>query len=178
MANTPVFTIGAVSAASTQLSVCRCRSAFATSPAQSPHKTALPTHTTTSQNGLATHKRFVNSSVPVMPATRQTIPNIAPRPAPAPGPNKIAPTTMGTSVSEIGTGPMRIPLQDNDQRGQQGQRGQTDDGCVVTAFHKYLLLSLRILSDATQFYLTALHNYSAQLACICSPCFTKILGNP
>ena len=110
MANTPVFTIGAVSAASTQLSVCRCRSAFATSPAQSPHKTALPTHTTTSQNGLATHKRFVNSSVPVMPATRQTIPNIAPRPAPAPGPNKIAPTTMGTSVSEIGTGPMRIPL--------------------------------------------------------------------
>ena len=68
--------------------------------------------------------------------------------------------------------------QHDDQRGQNGQRGQTDDGCVVTAFHKYLLLSLRILSDATQFYLTALHNYSAQLACICSPCFTKILGNP
>ena len=31
-------------------------------------------------------------------------------PAPAPGPNKIAPTTIGTSVSEIGTGPIRMPL--------------------------------------------------------------------
>ena len=93
-----------------------------------------------------------------MPAIRQTTPNTAPRPAPAPGPKRIAPTTMGTSVSEIGTGPMLDAacdgLQDDDQRGQQGQRGQTDDGCMVFAIHKYLLLSLRIFRMQRTYFIT------------------------
>ena len=42
-------------------------------------------------------------------------------------------------------------LQDDDQRGQQGQRGQTDDGCMVFAIHKYLLLSLRIFRMQRKF---------------------------
>ena len=109
-ANTPVFTTGATSAAAMQLSVCFFSSAFAASPAHRPHSTALPTHTTISQNGLAVHSRYVNLSAPVTPAIRHTRPNTKPSPAPAPGPNKIAPTTIGTSVSEIGTGPIRMPL--------------------------------------------------------------------
>ena len=43
-------------------------------------------------------------------------------------------------------------LQHDDQRGQNGQRGQTDDGCMIVAFHKYLLLSLRVFPDATQIF--------------------------
>ena len=45
-------------------------------------------------------------------------------------------------------------LQDDDQRGQQGQRGQTDDGCMVFAIHKYLLLSLRIFRMQRTYFIT------------------------
>ena len=65
-----------------------------------------------------------------------------------------------------------------DDNGNQRQRDRDRPDADTACNGLHLLLSLRILSDATQLYLTALHNYSAQLACICSPCFTKILGNP
>ena len=110
MAKTPVLTIGAQIAAMMQPSVCRFSSARYTSPATQPQRTALPTQTTVSQNGFATHSRFVNWSVPAMPAIRQTTPNTPPRNAPAPGPKRMAPTTIGTSVREIGTGPILMPL--------------------------------------------------------------------
>ena len=110
MAKTPVLTIGAQIAAAMQPSVCRFSSARYTSPATQPQRTALPTQTTVSQNGFATHSRFVNWSVPAMPAIRQTTPNTPPRNAPAPGPKRMAPTTIGTSVREIGTGPILMPL--------------------------------------------------------------------
>ena len=139
-----------------QLSVCFFSSAFAASPAHRPHSTALPTHTTISQNGLAVHSRYVNWSAPVTPAIRHDKAEHEAQSRARAGPEQDRAHDDRYQRQRDRDRPdpdaAGYGLQHDDQRGQNGQRGQTDDGCMIVAFHKYLLLSLRVFPDATQIF--------------------------
>ena len=157
MANTPVFTTGAVSAASMQLIVCLCRSLCDESRAKPAQNGLADAHDDEPER--ACDPQDVCKFIRARDACNQADdPEHRAKPGSRAGAKEDRADDDGNQRQRDRNRPDADAacdgLQNDDQRGQQGQRGQTDDGCMVFAIHKYLLLSLRIFRMQRTYFIT------------------------